>query len=130
MRSMPVAESATPCHASPAPRPERRIVGSRTTREGMTMFNTRGTHLGASHSALYSATHAHTHSNRGEIILPVTPARAHAVFFRAVFLRLTALLRSTALLVWALTASCFAIAQDTTSRTSTDEREVEELHVP
>ena len=85
MRSLPVAASATPCHASPAPRPERRIVGSRKTREGMTMFNTCGTQHGASHSALYSATHAHTHSTRGEITLPVTPAHAHAVFFRAVF---------------------------------------------
>ena len=68
---MPVAESAMPCHASPAPRPERRIVGSRTTREGMTMFNTRGTHHGASRSALYSATHAHTHSNRDAMTLPI-----------------------------------------------------------
>ncbi len=119
----------------------------------MTMFNNRDTHYGASHSATCS----HTHSNHGEITLPATPARQrlmpsltgrtlqvhsefsgtiasglsrpHAAFFRAVFLRPTALLRSTALLVWALSGSCIAMAQDATYNTSSDVDEVEEVVV-
>ena len=119
----------------------------------MTMFNNRGTHYGASHSA----TRAHTHSNHGEITLPATPARQrlmpsltgrtlqmhsefsgtiasglsrpHAAFFRAFFPRPTALFRSTALLVWALSGSCIAMAQDATYDTSTDVDEVEEVVV-
>ena len=123
----------------------------------MTMFNTHATHRGARHTAPYSATHAHTHSNHGEITLPVTPARQrlmssltsrtlpvhsrfngtlasalsrpHATFFRAVSLRLTALLRATVLLVWALTASCVAMAQYSSSSASKDVDEVEEIVV-
>ena len=50
-------------------------------------------------------------------------ASPHAMWsFGAVF-------RSTTLLVWALTASCFIMAQDSSDRTSTDVSEVEEVVV-
>ena len=113
------------------------------------MFNNRCTHHGA--------TRAHTHRNHRGITLPATPARQrlmpsltgrtlqvhsefsgtiasglsrpHAAFFRAVFLRPTALFRSTALLVWALSGSCIVIAQDSSSSAAADVGEVEEVVV-
>ena len=121
------------------------------------MINPHGTHHGARYSAIHSATYAHTLSNADGSTLPATPARQRLIssltdrillvqsqfsgtfasrlsrpstaFFRAVCLRPTALLRSTALLAWALTASCVAIAQDTASNTVADTSEVEEVVV-
>ena len=118
MRSMPVAESATPCHASPVPRSECRISGRNTSRRGITMFNAHRTHDGARHSA----THAHARNNPGEITTPAAPARersmppstavsvkAHSRFSGATASRLsrprTGFRRSTALLVSADTNS-------------------------
>ena len=112
----------------------------------MTMFNTRGTHQGGSHSALYSATHAHTHSNRGEITLPVTPARQRVLpFLTARILQMhsglsdtiasrlsrphTGFFRSTALWVWALSGSCIVMAQDSSSSALADVGEIEEVVV-
>ena len=121
------------------------------------MINPHGTLHSALHSAIDSATCAHTLSNTDGTTLLATPARQRLMssltgrnlpvqsklsgtlawrlsspptaFFRAVFLRPTALLRSTALLAWALTASCVAIAQDTASNTVADTSEVEEVVV-
>ena len=112
----------------------------------MTMFNARSNHDGASHSALYSATRARTHSNHGEITLPATPARqrlmsslsgrilpVHSESSGNTASHLsrprTGFLRSTALLVWALSGSCIAMAQDSSSSASADAGEVEEVVV-
>ena len=108
----------------------------------MTMFNTHRTHHGVRHSA----THAHGRNNPGEITTPAVPAwerlvpsstgvslKAHSRFSGTTALRLsrsrTGLLRSTALLVSALSGSCIAIAQDSSSSAAADVGEVEEVVV-
>ena len=108
----------------------------------MTMFNTHRTHHGARHSA----THTHARNNPGEITTPAAPAwerlvpsstgvslKAHSRFSGTTALRLsrsrTGLLRSTALLVSALSGSCIAIAQDSSSSAAADVGEVEEVVV-
>ena len=108
----------------------------------MTMFNTHRTH----HRVRHSATHAHARNTPGEIITPAAPAwerlvpsstgvslKAHSRFSGTTALRLsrsrTGLLRSTALLVSALSGSCIAIAQDSSSSAAADVGEVEEVVV-
>ena len=108
----------------------------------MTMFNTHRTHHGVRHSATY----AHARNNPGEITTPAVPAwerlvpsstgvslKAHSRFSGTTALRLsrsrTGLLRSTALLVSALSGSCIAIAQDSSSSAAADVGEVEEVVV-
>ena len=108
----------------------------------MTMFNTHRTHHGVRHSATY----AHSPNNPGEITTPAVPAwerlvpsstgvslKAHSRFSGTTALRLsrsrTGLLRSTALLVSALSGSCIAIAQDSSSSAAADVGEVEEVVV-
>ena len=108
----------------------------------MTMFNTHRTHHGVRHSATY----ADAPNNPGEITTPAVPAwerlvpsstgvslKAHSRFSGTTALRLsrsrTGLLRSTALLVSALSGSCIAIAQDSSSSAAADVGEVEEVVV-
>ena len=139
------------------PAPNAGYTAATPLGDEITMINPHGTHHGARYSAIHSATCAHTLSNADGSTLPATPARQRLVssltdrillvqsqfsgtfasrlsrpstaFFRSVCLRPTALLRSTALLAWALTASCVVIAQDTASNTVADTSEVEEVVV-
>ena len=106
------------------------------------MFNTHRTHHGARHSA----THAHARNNSDEITTPAAPAweqlvpsstgvslKAHSRFSGTTASRLSrpraGFLRSTALLVSALSGSCIAIAQDLSSSAAADAGEVEEVVV-
>ena len=106
------------------------------------MFNTHRTH----HGARRNATHANARNNSGEITKPAAPAwerlvpsstgvslKAHSRFSGTTALRLSrsraGLLRSTALLVSALSGSCIAIAQDSSSSAAADVGEVEEVVV-
>ena len=106
------------------------------------MFNTHRTH----HGARRNATHAHARNNSDEITKPAAPAwerlvpsstgvslKAHSRFSGTTASRLsrprTGFLRSTALLVSALSGSCIAIAQDSSSSTAADVGEVEEVVV-
>ena len=108
----------------------------------MTMFNTHRTHHGVRHSATY----AHARNNPGEITTPAVPAwerlvpsstgvslKAHSRFSGTTASRLscprTGFRRSTALLVSALSGSCIAIAQDSSSSAAADVGEVEEVVV-
>mgnify|MGYP001167623267 FL=1 len=106
------------------------------------MFNTHRTHHGVRHSA----THAHARNNPGEITTPAVSAwerlvpsstgvslKAHSRFSGTTASRLsrprTGFRRSTALLVSALSGSCIAIAQDSSSSAAADVGEVEEVVV-
>ena len=100
----------------------------------MTMFNTRG------------ITYGNARGNPGKINTTVTPARERPMYsFSSPGLRVnselsatiasrpsrphTAFSRSAALLAWALTGSCIAMAQDSSSSASADGAEVEEVVV-
>ena len=106
------------------------------------MFNTHRTHHGVRHSA----THTHARNNPDEITTPADPAwerlvpsstgvslKAHSRSGGTTASRLsrphTGFLRSTALLVSALSGPCIAIAQDSSSSAAADVGEVEEVVV-
>ena len=106
------------------------------------MFNTHRTHHGVRHSA----THTHASNNPDEITTPADPAwerlvpsstdisfKAHSQFSGTTASRLSrpraGFLRSTALLVSALSGPCIAIAQDSSSSAAADVDEVEEVVV-